>query len=273
MAPRPPPAVRQDGRSGAFGPLRSRSARRRSASFGSFRRRSLATRARETSAPSGGLRGAHAPSGPARLPPRPARPGASRDPRARETSAPSGGRGRAGVREASGGLGGRVPAQEGAARGSSEPLGASRGRSFGRFRLGGRAAPKSFGSARRRGRGCEGRAGPRGSPQPRSRRHRHAGPWGGRKAPEQLPAAARLSRLVLPSPLPPQGSFLRAGTHRCSAAPHVPGKRSQSRCRRWPGAAFCQQRCPVPRWAEPAQAPRVRRGASHSSGHVPWPSF
>ncbi|XP_058674525.1 rRNA 2'-O-methyltransferase fibrillarin-like [Ammospiza caudacuta] len=40
MALRPPPAVRPGGRSGAFGPLRSRSARSRSATFGSFRSRS-----------------------------------------------------------------------------------------------------------------------------------------------------------------------------------------------------------------------------------------
>ncbi|XP_024998347.2 uncharacterized protein LOC112530142 [Gallus gallus] len=68
MALRPPPAVRQDGRSGAFGPLRSRSARRRSATFGSFRSRSPARGARETSAPFGGLRGR------TRLAPRPAPP-------------------------------------------------------------------------------------------------------------------------------------------------------------------------------------------------------
>lgn len=121
MALRPPPAVRQDGRSGAFGPLRSRSAHRRSATFGSFRNRSLASGARETSAPSGDLRGRMRPASPRS--PRPAslraQPGTSRDPRARETSALSGDRGRAGVRETSDGLGG-------GARGSSEPLGTPR---------------------------------------------------------------------------------------------------------------------------------------------------
>lgn len=139
MALRPPPAVRQDGRSGAFGPLRSRSARRRSATFGSFRSRSPARSARETSAPFGGLRGR------TRLAPRPAppaRPGASRDPRSRETSARSGGRGREGVREASDGLGRDIPAQSGGARDSSEPLGERLGGGFGRLRLGGRAAPE-----------------------------------------------------------------------------------------------------------------------------------
>ncbi|TFJ98551.1 Low-density lipoprotein receptor class A domain-containing protein 2 [Platysternon megacephalum] len=40
MALRPPPAVRQDGRSGAFGPLRSRSTLTRSEIFGLFRSRS-----------------------------------------------------------------------------------------------------------------------------------------------------------------------------------------------------------------------------------------
>ncbi|KAJ7428582.1 hypothetical protein BTVI_00228 [Pitangus sulphuratus] len=44
MALRPPPAVRPGGRSGAFGPLRSRSAQRRSATFGSFRSRSARRR-------------------------------------------------------------------------------------------------------------------------------------------------------------------------------------------------------------------------------------